>query len=191
MLPRLALILVLTPLLAVAADMQQAETGASIPAQAAADQLRSAAGAEIAFLPAGLIRDVYQKNDLSSMLQYPTDDLVVLKITGLVVRQAIERSLSLYPQPNPSFLQLSGMEVTFSAPIGGAKISSILVSGAGLQNDRVYEVAMPSSLARGGLGYFRLWDKKKIDRTASKNCGDTLKGKAFVESSPRWVLQSF
>jgi len=159
------------------------------PSQAAADVIREFANTDGAFLAAGLVKSGFQKDDLSSLLQYPNDDLVVVTITGAQVRQAFERSLSMLPQPNAGFLQISGFDVVFSkdAP-SGQRITQVRCNGSSLEESKSYQIAMPSSLGRGGLGYFKLWDKAKISKTFEKvTVESVLKGKRFSETSPRWV----
>lgn len=167
-----------------------AETGAWIPGQAAADVLKSSAGADGAFLAAGLLKSSYDKStDLSNILVYPEDNLLVLKLTGTQIRQALERSVSLYPQPNTSFLQLSGFEVTFSktAPVG-KRIIAVSINNQPLNNSQSYNVAMPSSLGHGGLGYFRIWDNSNITKTLPGSVESFLKGKPYASSAPHWSV---
>ena len=59
-----------------------------------------------------------------------------------------------------------------------------------LENGKTYSIAMPANLGRGGLGYFKIWDKSKIAKTIEgATVESVLKGKRFVESSPRWSPQ--
>ncbi len=158
------------------------------PAQFAADLLRSAGRAEIAFLPAGVLKPTFKSGDLAGILQFPTDDVAVVELTGAQVTKALERSVGLYPSPNPGFLQLSGLSVTFSrtAP-PDRRIVEATVSGASLQPDRKYRVAMPGSLARGGLGYFTVWGREQVVETlANANMETVLKGRSGTEPAPRW-----
>jgi hypothetical protein len=168
-----------------------ADLGSHQPSQAAADVLREFAGTDGAFLAAGLVKESFQRDNLASLLQYPSDDVVVVNLTGAQIRQAFERSLSLLPQSNTSFLQISGFEVAYSrgaAP--GSRIVGVTADGSRLEEERVYSIAMPSSLGRGGLGYFKIWDKSKIARTLEgTTMEDVLKGKRFVATSPRWQSQ--
>lgn len=167
------------------------ETGAHLPSQCAADALRSFAGTDGAFLAAGLVKETYDKNDLSTLLQYPTDEIVIVKLSGALLKQAFERSVSLYPQPNASFLQISGFEVTFSKTAApDSRILGVTAGGMPLDDSRDYQVAMPSSLGRGGLGYFKIWDKSKIVKTIEKATMESvLKDKKYSETSPRWTAQ--
>lgn len=165
---------------------------AHLPSQAAADLLRDATGADGAFLAAGLVKETYQQDNLASLLQYPTDQVVLVQLTGAQIRQAFERTLSLYPLPNTSFLQISGFEVQFSKDAeAGSRVTSVTASGSKLEDEKTYTIAMPSSLGRGGLGYFKIWDKSKITKTFDNMTVESvLKGKRYVETEPRWVSGS-
>lgn len=142
-----------------------ASLGASLEAQSAADVLREVAGADGAFLAAGLLRDKFDAADATSLFQFPSDEIVVLRLTGAQIRQAFERSVSLFPQPNSGFLQISGFSATFSrsAP-NGRRIQDISFDGGRFSDGESYTIAMPSSLGRGGMGFFRIWDKPNIER---------------------------
>ncbi len=158
------------------------------PAQSAADIVRSSAGADIALLPAGMMFREFQGDDLSKLFRFPGDAIVVSKLTGEQVLQALNRSISLYPSPNSGFLQVSGLEVTFD-PRGPSelRVVSVTVGGAKLNVSQTYEVAMPISLARGGYGYFSVWDKKAIVRNLEPMTLDSLlKGKKPDSQTPRW-----
>jgi len=161
---------------------------ATAPAQTAADQLREAASADAAFVATGLLKTTFDRSNLSSMLQYPTDEVSVVTLTGAQLRLALERSISLHPTPNPAFLQLSGLEVTYSKSAPADKrIIEVMVGTVKLQDDKSYKVAMPGALARGGLGYFKVWKRENITRTLDKiTLESLLKGKATIELASRW-----
>lgn len=168
------------------------QAGSHIGAQAAADILRETAGSDAAFIAGDLIKDSFSKDDLATMIQPPngTDNIVVLILTGEEIKRALERSVSLYPQRNPSFLQISGIEAAFNknnAP--GQRIVSIVTSkGLKVEDKKTYTVAMPASLGRGGLGYFKIWDTSKISRTMPDTVESALKGKRYADSLPRWSV---
>ncbi len=175
------------------AQQKGPEVEAHLPAQAAADVLRDVAKADGAFLAAGMLSTSgYQADNLATLLQYPTDTVVVLGLTGAQVRQAFERSVSLYPQPNFSFLQVSGFEISFDAGAApNQRVRSVSAPGGRLEDSKVYNIAMPVSLARGAYGYFKIWNESKIvstvpDMTVEK----ALAGKKYVETRPRWAAQS-
>lgn len=164
---------------------------AHLPSQAAADVLREAASADGAFLAAGLVKDSFSKDNLATLVQYPEDEVVVLALKGGQIRQALERSISLYPQQNTSFLQVSGFEIGFdpsAAP--GQRIKRVSAAGAPLEDSKTYNIAMPASLGRGGLGYFKIWDKNKIVSTLPNTTVEkVLSGKKYADTTPRWVAE--
>lgn len=168
--------------------LYEAPTELANVGQSVADQLRDAAGVEGAFVAEGLIRQPLQNDNLATALQYPTDEIVVVTLKGSLVRQALERSVSLYPKSNTSFLHLSGFEVVFDGNRDpGDRIINVDTASGKLDDGRTYEIAMPSSLGRGGLGYFKIWDKSKITRTvAGKTVEDATRGKKVVEGKFRW-----
>ncbi|HCE01455.1 MAG TPA: hypothetical protein DER07_10480 [Armatimonadetes bacterium] len=157
--------------------------------QSVADALASAAGTPHAFVAEGLLRSPAQKDNLASALLYPSDEVVVVALKGSQVRQALERAASLYPKANPSFLYLSGFEATVDpGKDPGSRVVAVQAAGSKLEDDKTYEIAMPSSLGRGGLGYFKVWDKSKIVRTLPNvTVEDVLRGKPVGSSEPRWL----
>ncbi len=167
------------------------EIGSHLGSQAAADLIRNFAQTDGAFLAAGLVKQDYSRDNLASLLQYQTDEIVIVTLTGAQIRQAFERSVSFFPQPNSSFLQVSGFEITFAKnPETSPRVLSVTAKGSKLEDTKSYTIAMPSSLGRGALGYFKIWDKSKITKTfEGKTAEDVLKGQKFFETSPRWQLQ--
>lgn len=159
------------------------------PGQAIADEIRSVAGTDIAWIPAGMLNED-AKGDLSTYVKFGTDEISVVTLTGAQVRLALERAVSLYPSANPSFLQISGLEVSFSKSAEpDQRTRSILVDGSELESAKKYSVAMPSTVARGGLGFFTIWDKKSIDRTIEgSSLESVLKGKAGNVRTARWKM---
>ncbi len=156
-------------------------------AQAAADVIRSVAGTDFSFLAAGLLKSTYNRDDLCSILEFPTDEIVVVNLTGAEIRNALERSIQLYPQSNTSFLQVSGMDITFKKnALPNERIVSVTTPSGPLTDTKTYTVAMPGNLGRGGLGYFKIWHKGKISKSLGTTLEQALKGKKSAESLPRW-----
>jgi 2',3'-cyclic-nucleotide 2'-phosphodiesterase (5'-nucleotidase family) len=173
------------------AAAQSPDVGGNSAAQDAADVIRQAASSDAAFLPAGLVKQSFDKDNLASLLEYPTEEVVVVSLTGAQIRAALELSVSLFPQPNKSFLQVSGIDVTFNKSAASNKrIVGVSVGGSKLDDSRTYTVAMPSSLAKGGLGYFKIWEKSQIQKTLTgKSIEDLLRGKRSAGSASRWSAQ--
>ena len=158
------------------------------PAQVAADLIRSAAKADRAFLPAGILKASFKSGDLAGLVEFPTDEIVVSTLSGAKIRQGLERSVALYPSPSQGFLQVSGIIVTFSKKAGpNNRIVAVTLAGANLDDNKTYRVAMPGLLANGGLGYFTIWGKADIKETLqNKNLETILKGKSGTDTVPRW-----
>lgn len=154
------------------------------------DALRDVSGADIAWLPAAAFNEISVSRDVppaelvNRLLPYRDDRVVVLKLTGAQIRQALERSLTLYPQPNAGFLQVSGLTVTFDpAKPAGERVVSVQVGKEGkddLDAAREHRVATSATLAYGALGYFKVWERSAVERELDKTVGDALK--AYLEA---------
>jgi 2',3'-cyclic-nucleotide 2'-phosphodiesterase (5'-nucleotidase family) len=116
---------------------------------------------------------------LKKMITAPASEgVAVVRITGKDLRSALNRSLSLYPRRNQGFLQVSGLTLTFDpSKSEEERVLEIKVGGETLKPEKVYTAAMPESLVKGGLGYFKLWDPKTAKAvTDSKGEKVTLLG---------------
>ncbi len=109
------------------------------------------------------------------LLTQPGESWAVVSLTGVKLREMLERSVSRAPQPNAGFLQVSGITMTYDpkAP-RNSRIVSLTVSGAEVQPDEIYEVAMPLSLAKGGSGYFTIFGAKDITRSGSDPLAEVI-----------------
>lgn len=161
------------------------------PSQNIADRLREAAGAEIGLIAAGMIREDGTASDLSTYLRFKTDEIAVMDLKGSQIRAALEKSVTLYPDPYDSFLQVSNLEVSFNKKgMPESRITGVTVEGEKLNESRTYTVAMPATMARGVLGFFKVWKKEQIKRTlAGVTMESLLAGKAAKEVPSRWKAQ--
>ncbi len=187
--------------------LSQGETLASVGersnpvAQTIVEAMRSATGAEMALLGAAFFNESafvpatgFTADELIKSLAHPDDEVVVLSLRGEQILQALERALELYPQKNNAFLQLAGVEVRFNAKAEpGKRIVSVLIGGAKLEPERVYRVATTAPMARGALGYFRVWSRDQITqstgRTVAEVVQEYLKWQRSLLSQPAWVAQ--
>ena len=145
-----------------------------------ADAIRSASGAEMAFIAASsfasdarVSRNVTADGVIKS-LEYKDDSIVIVNLTGSQITRALEHGLYLYPKPNSGFLQFSGLTVTAN-PDGDKdkKVVSIRVDSGALESGKTYKVAMPAPLANGALAYFRIWSKDNIDQASVSRLAQT------------------
>jgi len=132
----------------------------------AADAVRAAAKADIALVPASVLddRDLPPNataDAVRAALLSPAEPVTTIKVTGKQLLGALERSVSLAPRKNQGFLQVSGISLVFDAGRPeGSRVVDAAADGAGVKPDKTYAVAMPDSLARGALGYFKFWDAR-------------------------------
>ncbi len=158
--------------------------------QAIADKLKVATSSQAAFIPAGVLKANDISEELSKSLLYPTDDVAIVELKGYQIRQALERSISFYPMASGSFLQLSGISASFSksAP-EGRRIQGIAIGENKLDEARTYSVAMPMTLARGGLGFFKMWERDQIKSVLPDKTIQDVVGSSKPEATdPRWTI---
>jgi len=153
------------------------------------DALRNAAQAEIGLLNTGSFRlDLKAGNMTKGVLMslLPFDDqIVVVQMTGSMIRQVLERSLA--KKGESGFLQLSGIAVS-----GKPGALEITVGGEALSSRREYKVAINDFLSGGGDGYDvfpRLKSREKMDLKLRDVVEKELKAAQSVPDkvdTPRW-----
>jgi 2',3'-cyclic-nucleotide 2'-phosphodiesterase (5'-nucleotidase family) len=149
----------------VALDGREARTSECTTGDLVADAARSAVQAEVALVQAAQFRPAVIPvggvtcEELEAALLYPDEQVVRVDLPGSKLLAALERSLSALPQPSTGFLQVSGLTVTFrsDAPPGG-RIVTVKIGEADLSPGKTYRVALPATLAKGALGYFRIFN---------------------------------
>jgi 2',3'-cyclic-nucleotide 2'-phosphodiesterase (5'-nucleotidase family) len=135
-----------------------------------ADAMRATVGADIGLMNSGGIRGdkLYSpgmeitRKDILTELPFG-NRLVKLEVTGEVLRQALEHSLSRYEEGAGRFLQLSGaaIEADPSAPTG-KRVKSVVVNGEALDPKRTYTLAISDFNADGGDGFDMLTDAPRV-----------------------------
>ncbi len=170
-------------------------------AQTIVEAMRSATGADMALLGAAFFNESasvpamgFTADDLIKSLAHPDDEVVVLSLRGEQILQALERALELYPQKNNAFLQVSGAEVRFNPKAEpGKRVVSVIIAGAKLEPERVYKVATTAPMARGALGYFRVWSRDQITQSTGRTVADVVrdycKWQRSLLTQPAWVAQ--
>lgn len=156
-----------------------------------ADAVRASANTQIALIPAGGFREVtihkgaVKIADVLKCLQYPDDQIAIMKLTGAQLLKALERSVSIYPQRNMGFLQVSGLTLAFDPSSSkDSRIKSVAVGGEQLSLDQSYRVATPEPLADGAYGYFTIWGneyRQMKDKTIAQAATDFLSQRTSVD----------
>ncbi|MBC8141254.1 MAG: 5'-nucleotidase C-terminal domain-containing protein [Armatimonadetes bacterium] len=142
-----------------------------------ADALRETGGAEIALVPAAAFKPgattmrPATADQAASLLEVPTDEVVILSLRGAQVLAALERSVSFAPQPSAGFLQVSGVKFSYNpGKPGGQRITvATLTGGAPLEAAKTYKVATTRPLANGQQGYFQIWERDQITGGTGKS----------------------
>jgi len=138
-----------------------------------ADAVRASAGAEVALVPASQLRQKdlpagdLTKDALTDALMSPDEQIALTEMDGAKLQSALEFGLAMLPnKPNPALLQVSGIAVTFRSDAPqNQRVLGVQVGSSPLVPERKYRVAMPTSLAKGALGYFRLFDGLEVQKT--------------------------
>lgn len=138
-----------------------------------ADAVREALQCNVAFVaaselkprktpfPAGKIAS----SEIGSLISYPNDPLTVLLLNGKTIRQALEKAVSIYPQRNLGFLQVSGLRFKFDPKKkSGSRVTSVTLGKTPLNDDYYYTVGVTNSMANGALGYWKVWRKDDIKK---------------------------
>ncbi len=168
-------------------DAKNVRTAESSLGDLIADAARASVNAEMAVVQASQIRQLtlpagdLTREALTDALLYPDEQVVLVEITGAQLQAALERGLSMLPKPNTAFLQVSGVSITLrSEAPEGQRVLGVRVGAAPLVADRKYKAAMPASLAKGALGYFRVFNGLQPKQT----------GPAIGEALVQYVLSA-
>ncbi|KAH6612832.1 Metallo-dependent phosphatase-like protein [Chaetomium sp. MPI-SDFR-AT-0129] len=124
------------------------------------DIMRHHYGADCALMAAGTIRgdQVYapgpiRVKEITDCFPFE-DPVVVIKVKGKALWDALENGVSLYPALEGRFPQVSNIRFSFdpSRPVG-SRILAAEVDGKTLDNERVYVLATRGYMGRGKDGY--------------------------------------
>ncbi|KAL2193964.1 Metallo-dependent phosphatase-like protein [Corynascus similis CBS 632.67] len=124
------------------------------------DIMRHHYGADCALMAAGTIRgdQVYapgpiRVKDITDCFPFE-DPVIVIKISGKGIWDALENGVSLYPALEGRFPQVSNINFKFdpARPVG-SRILSVEIGGGPLDNDRIYVLATRGYMGRGKDGY--------------------------------------
>ena len=139
-----------------------------------ADAYRDAADADIAIVNGGGIRASLNKGDVTYgniVDVHPFGNLLCKKsVKGQAIIDALELSVSLFPEENGGFLQVSGLTFDVDANIpssvktdesgmfvsvdGERRVSNVMVNGAPIDADKFYTVVSSSYILKNaGNGY--------------------------------------
>lgn len=157
-------------------------TEESYLASVVADAIRASAKTDVALIAATSFADTTipagnaSPADFERALLFRGDTVVVLRLPGAQLKQALEHGLSLYPARSAAFLQVSGL--SYELAVGadrGSRVTNLKIGKEPLNETRVYTVAMPSPLAGGALVYSKAWSRSDIERDTKVTLDEALK----------------
>ncbi len=129
-----------------------------------ADALRTALHADIALLNGGGIRGnrlyaagaTLTRRDITQELPFGNIG-VLAEISGADLLAALEHSVGQMPEPVGRFLQVSGLQLTYTTgQPPGSRVRAVRVGGKALDRAATYRVATSDYLLKGGDGYSSL-----------------------------------
>ena len=142
-----------------------------------ADSMLSIGNAEIAFKTSGSIRTDLLKGDISykdilNVLPY-SNEIVVKKILGKDILDALELSVSYFPNKSPRFVQVSGISFKvdiskkstvkldenemFVEVMGERRVFDVKVGKEHLDLNRKYNISLDEYTSEGGDGFSMFW----------------------------------
>lgn len=127
------------------------------------DLMRYYYNTECAIMAAGTIRGdqiyppgVLRVKDILNCFPFE-DPVVVLRLKGRAIREALQNGVSELPALEGRFPQVSNISFKFSlSSPKGSRVSNITVGGASLEDERFYCLATRGYMARGKDGYTSL-----------------------------------
>lgn len=156
-----------------------------------ADAMRKAMGADVAFINAGSLGsgdpgDRINRENLSTVVLFPDDEVVAVKLKGADIKAALEKSAAALPRRSSGFLQVSG--VTFTADPNkktGERVSNIKINGKPLDPEAIYRAALTDFLSSGGSGFTPFKNGKIIEDAPSLPIGDIVIKNAAITDAVR------
>jgi len=127
------------------------------------DVMRQHHGADCTIMASGTIRggQIYPPGairikDITTCFPFE-DPVVLLRVTGQMIWDALENGVCLYPALEGRFPQVSGIEFEFDPKReSGSRILSLKINGEEWEKDRKYTLATRGYMGRGKDGYMPL-----------------------------------
>ncbi|KAK7735587.1 hypothetical protein SLS53_007501 [Cytospora paraplurivora] len=127
------------------------------------DIMRHHYNADCALMAAGTIRgdQIYppgpvRVKDITDCFPFE-DPVVVIKVTGKAIREALENAVSMYPALEGRFPQVSNIKLTFDPKRQvGDRVTEVDIAGEGYLPEKLYVLATRGYMGRGKDGYTSL-----------------------------------
>lgn len=156
-----------------------------------ADAMRKAMGADVAFVNAGSLGAAdpgsrINRENLSTVVLFPDDIVVAVRLKGADILAALEKSAASLPRRSSGFLQVSG--ISFTADPNkktGERISNVKVNGKPLDPQAFYRTALTDFLSSGGSGFTSFKNGKQIENSPELAIGDIVIKHAVIDDAAR------
>lgn len=124
----------------------------------AADAVRAAVGADIALIKGRCVCASIPAGEITraQLIEvFPNGDYVTaLYVTGQKVLDILEYGVSMYPEADGRFLQVSGLTFRFDPDQpAGSRVYDVQVNGAALEMEKTYLLAVNDCIANGDDGF--------------------------------------
>lgn len=139
-------------------EREQVRAGETNLGNLITDVFIEATGADVALTNGGGIRASIEAGEITRkdiITVFPFgNSLEVKKVTGEIIKEALELGTDAYPEPKGAFPQVAGMsyKIDLNKPVGD-RIVDIMVNGSALEMDKEYTLATNDFIAAGGDGY--------------------------------------
>lgn len=120
------------------------------------DAMREVSGADVAMQNGGSIRDQQLTTGDVTTAQILTilpygNVLQMAEVKGEVIRECLEQGVSMYPEENGGFLQVSGMRYFFDPSLPkGQRVKEIYIGEEELDPEKYYKLCTNDFIAMGG-----------------------------------------
>lgn len=151
-----------------------------------ADIMKQVSGADAAITNGGGIRASIRKGkilkkDIYSVLPFDSY-IVAIRLSGRLIREALEHGVSAVGQEEGRFPQVSGLAFTYSVSAPpGSRIREVFINCEVLDPDKDYIVATNDFMAAGGDGY------KTFSRAVTTSDDEEAGGKIVYNDSGSWL----
>ncbi|MDL2285147.1 5'-nucleotidase C-terminal domain-containing protein [Desulfovibrio sp. OttesenSCG-928-F07] len=146
---------------AFATETRPLRTGENAFANYVTDSMREYYNADIGFINSGGIRGnrIYEaghiitRGDLQSEMPLH-DTSCLIRVSGAVIKKAIEHGLEEVENAKGNFVQVSGIKYTFNPSLpAGSRLIAATFNGSPLEDEKIYSVSLPEYIATKGGGF--------------------------------------
>lgn len=111
-----------------------------------ADAVLAESKADVAIMPSGIIGGDLQPGDITKgdvlNIARVSSTIITKEMKGSDIVMLMNQNVAAYPEPSPSFAQISGFTMTFDPAAGDNRVTEILIDGTPMDLEKIYVVAL-------------------------------------------------